>query len=63
MRLGIGEFKLGKKGLLLEMHFQTNVILLRTPSTLVPSATKKRAVRKCHFKTSTSKMNMIRQPI
>ena len=51
MRLGIGELKLRKKGLLpemqllAEMHFQTKVILLRTPRTLVPSATKKTAVR------------------
>ena len=46
MRLGIGELKLRKNGqqLLAEMHFQTKVILLRTPSTLVPSATKKTAV-------------------
>ena len=45
MRLGIGELKLRKKGLLPEIHFQTKVILLRTPRTLVPSATKKTAVR------------------
>ena len=50
MRLGIGELKLQKKGLLpemqlmAEMHFQTKVILLRTLRTLVPSAIKKTAV-------------------
>ena len=50
MRLGIGKLKLRNKGLLpeiqllAEMHFQTKVILLRTPRTLVPSATKKTAV-------------------
>ena len=50
MRLGIGELKLRKKGLLpemqllAEMHFPTKVILLRTPRTLVPSAKKKTAV-------------------
>ena len=50
MRLGIGELKLRKKGLLpemqllAEMHFQTKVILLQTPCTLVPSTTKKTAV-------------------
>ena len=50
MRLGIGELKLRKKGLMLEMqllaemHFQTKVILLRTPRTLVPSARKNTAV-------------------
>ena len=49
MRLGIGhgELKLRKKGLLPEMqllaelHFPTKVIVLQTPRTLVPSATKK----------------------
>ena len=50
MRLGIGELKLRKKGLLpemqllAEMHFPTKVILLRTPRTLVPRAKKKTAV-------------------
>ena len=34
MRLGIGELKLQKKGLLPEMHFQTIESLLRTPRTL-----------------------------
>ena len=50
MRLGIGELKLQKNGLLpemqllSEMHFQTKVVLLRTPRTLVFSATKKTGV-------------------
>ena len=50
MRLGIGELKLLKKGLLpemqllAEMHFLTKIILLWTPRTLVPSATRKTAV-------------------
>ena len=50
MRLGSGELKLRKKGLLPEMqlvakmHFLTKVILLRTPRTLVPSVTMKTAV-------------------
>ena len=67
MRLGIGELKLRKKGLLpemqllAEMHFPNKVILLWTPRTLVPSATKKTA-RKCQLKPSTSKMNTIQQP-
>ena len=50
MRLGIGELKLRKKGLLPEMqllaymHCQTIVILLQTPRALFLSATKKTAV-------------------
>ena len=50
MRLGIGELKLRKKGLLpemqllAEMNFLTKVILLRMLRLLVPSATMKTAV-------------------
>ena len=50
MRLGIGELKQRKKGLLpemqllAEMNFPTKVILLRMLRLLVPSATKKTAV-------------------
>ena len=50
MRLGIGELKLRKKGLLpemqllAEMHFLTKVISLGTPRTLLPSMTMKTAV-------------------
>ena len=50
IRLGIGELKLRKKGLLpemqllAEMHFPTKVILLGTPRTLHPSVTMKTAV-------------------
>ena len=50
MRLGIGELKLRKKGILPEMqslaeisHFYVKVILLRLLRTLVPCATKKTA--------------------
>ena len=66
MRLGFGELKLRKKGLLPEMqllgemHFQTKVILLRTPRTLVLSTTTKTAVSVSL--NSTSKMNAIQQP-